>query len=227
MVAAISSSVSGRKRIHSQAERIADGFVHGLGLIAGLAGGAFLVVLTLLQGNANKLSAILVYALGLLAMLGASAAYNIFYGTKFREVFRRCDHSAIFIMIAGTYTPFTTQFFGQGHAILFTGAIWTLSLGGIAMKIWRPAWFERSSVFLYLLLGWIAVLILGPLLVSLPLFAASSLVIGGLLYTFGVTFHLWEKLPFQNAIWHMFVLCAAVCHYFAVLDGVVLRGTMV
>lgn len=216
----------GRNRAHSAAERLADGCVHAFGLLAGLSGGVFLVVLTLLQGNSNKLTAIIVYAGGLLAMLAASAAYNIGYATRFRDIFRRCDHSAIFIMIAGTYTPFTTQFFDTGKAVVFTGLIWGLSLGGIAMKIFRPVLFERASVFLYLLLGWVAVLIMGPLLISLSLFTALALVIGGLLYTFGLTFHLWENLPFQNAIWHVFVLAAALCHYFAVLDGVVLRGTM-
>lgn len=216
--------VFGRRRAHTHAERMADGCVHVLGLFAGSVGGIVLIVVSLMHGNSNKVTAIAVYAFGLLAMLAASAAFNMLYGTRFRDVLQRCDHSAIFIMIAGTYTPFTTQFFDNAQAVAWTAAIWMLCLGSIALKILRPAWFGRCSVALYLLLGWIGVLMLWPLLTSLPMFAVLALMAGGLLYTCGVTFHVWENLPFQNAIWHGFVLAAAACHYCAVLDGVVLRN---
>ena len=223
LVAAQTPPVFGRRRAHTSAERLADGCVHVLGLICGLVGGIFLIVLALGQGNSHKVTAISVYAIALLAMLAASAAFNMFYGTRFRDLLQRCDHSAIFIMIAGTYTPFTTQFFGTTQALAWTAAIWMLCLSSIALKIVRPDWFERCSVVLYLLSGWIGVLMLWPLLATLPMFDVLALMAGGLLYTCGVTFHVWENLPFQNVIWHVFVLAAASCHYCAVLDGVVLR----
>ena len=210
----------GRARPHSTGEQWADGCVHAAGLLAGLAGAVVLVVLA--RDNGEKLASSIVYSLGLLAMLAASAAYNVGYHSRFRSIFRRCDHSAIFLMIAGTYTPFTTHFFTGFSAIAITGLIWSLSLGGIALKILRPVAFERYSVVLYLALGWIAVLVVGPMLMVMSWLATVALVAGGLLYTGGITFHLWENMRFQNAIWHVFVLAAAGCHYVAVLNGVVL-----
>ena len=210
----------GRCRVHSSAEQIADACVHGIGLLAGLAGA--IVLLGLSHDNPQRLAATAVYAGGLLAMLAASAAYNLGYHTRFRTLFRRFDHSAIFLMIGGTYTPFTTGYFGGATAVLVTGLIWSLSLGGIAMKLARPLLFERFSVALYLALGWIALLVIGPLLLAMSGLTAAAIVAGGVLYTGGITFHLWENLPFQNAIWHVFVLGAAGCHYLAVLNGVVL-----
>ena len=210
----------GRARAHSAREQFADACVHVIGITAGLAGGSFLA--SLAADNPQKLAAIIIYTAGLVAMLSASAAYNVGYNTRFRGLFRRFDHSAIFLMIAGTYTPFTTSFFDGPRAYAITGLIWTLSLFGIALKNFRPVQFERYSVMLYLALGWISLLVIGPLLFSMSWVTGLALVGGGVLYTAGITFHLWEELPYQNAIWHGFVLAAAFCHYAAVLNGVVL-----
>ena len=121
-----------RARVHSKAEQLADLCVHVLGLMVAVAGTIVLAVLAL--DSAGKLAAVMVYAGGLLAMLGASAAYNVGYDTRFRALFRRFDHSAIFLMIAGTYTPFTTSFFSGWAAAGLTALIWGLSLAGIVLK---------------------------------------------------------------------------------------------
>lgn len=210
----------GRARTHSPLERFADGCVHVVGVSAAVAG--CIVLATLARDNGQKLASIVVYAVGCLAMLAASAAYNLGYHTRYRALFRRFDHAAIFLMIAGTYTPFTTQFFNGAHAWLLTAMVWSLSIGGITLKLLKPLAFERWSVVLYLALGWISLLVIGPLLTSLSWFTLVPLVAGGVLYTSGIPFHLWEALPFQNAIWHAFVVAAAACHYAAVLNGVVL-----
>jgi len=212
-----------RSRAHSKPEVLADGFVHIAGILAGLTGAGLLLWLSVQELSLGKMAAIVIYSFGLLAMLIASAAYNIGYATRFRAMLRRCDHSAIFLMIAGTYTPFTTQFYSGEQAVMYTGAVWGLALGGISLKWALPFVFEKLSVFFYLGLGWMSVLILGPLFSMLPNLTVNTLIAGGLLYSSGVIFHLWEKLPFHNAIWHVFVLAAASCHYIAILDGVVLH----
>ena len=212
------------RRAHSRRELIADGAVHVLGIVFGVGGAALLLNVAAGQSDAFKLISVLVYALGLIAMLGASAAYNIGYHTGWRSFFRRCDHCAIFLMIAGTYTPFILHYFGGVAAVALTSAVWFASLFGIGLKLVSPRLFEKLSVGLYLLLGWFSVMVFAPCFSAMDASTVAMLVAGGLLYTGGVAFHLWERLPFQNAIWHVFVLGAAICHYNAVLGGIVNAG---
>ena len=211
-----------RSREHSGSELIADTCIHGVGLGSGLTGAIVLFVVVQRQGDAIKLGAVIVYALALLSMLGASAAYNIGYATRFRALLRRCDHSAILLMIAGTYTPFTMLCHDGAARAALTLGVWAAAIFGIALKWWSPVLFEKIGVALFLGLGWASVLIIGPIATSLPMATIVTLVCGGLLYTLGLLFHVRENLPFHNAIWHGFVLGAAACHYTAVLTGVVL-----
>jgi hemolysin III len=135
---------------------------------------------------------------------------------------RRFDHSAIFLLIAGTYTPFITQMKASVESwVLFVG-VWLTSMLGIALKILFPGRFDRLSVVLYVILGWSGVMAYESVFGTLPNSTLWLLAAGGILYTLGVVFHLWENLRFHNAIWHAFVLVAAVCHYSAVLDCLVL-----
>ena len=212
------------RREHSQPELIADGAVHFFGLGIGIAGAVALLAVTAGQSDRFKLVGILIYALGLLAMLACSAAYNLSYYTGWRGFFRRCDHCAIFLMIAGTYTPFILHLFSGVVAAVLGVAVWSAALTGIYLKLGNPPVFERLSVGLYLLLGWFSIIILAPYVSVMSGTTLTMLVAGGVLYTAGVVFHMWERLPFQNAIWHVFVLAAAICHYWAVMDGVVLAG---
>jgi hemolysin III len=211
-----------RRRAYTPGERVADGCVHVLGLGAGVIGAAIIVKLAAAQHNPRKLVAIFVYAAGLLAMLAASAAYNIADATRFRALLRRCDHSAIFLMIAGTYTPLTMSWTSGLAGTAATVGIWLTSVSGITLKWLAPRLFERLAVLLFLALGWASLLLMWPLGTSLPPVSLAALIAGGALYTIGVVFHRWESLPFQNAIWHGFVLVAAVCHYLSILEGVVL-----
>ena len=210
------------RRAQSSWELFADGFVHAFGLVGGATGAAILLAYTATQPGGFKLIAICVYAVCFMAMLACSAAYNLGYYSRWRGIFRRCDHCAIFLMIAGTYTPFTTQLMDTLPAFGLTGAIWLTCLFGIVMKLVEPDVFERWSVALYLALGWISVIVFGPIIGGCGLRTLLLLASGGVLYTVGVIFHAWQRLPFQNAIWHVFVLAAAICHYWAVMDGIVL-----
>ncbi|MDJ0389160.1 hemolysin III family protein [Roseomonas sp. E05] len=157
------------------------------------------------------------YAAGLLAMLGCSALYNLARETRWRTLLRRLDHSAIFAMIAGTYTPVAWIGIGGLWGWGLLGAVWTGAAGGAALKMAAPARFERASILAYLALGWAGIVALRPLIEALPLRDLLLLAGGGLLYTLGVALHLMTGLRFHNALWHGFVVAAAACHYAVIL----------
>jgi hemolysin III len=203
-------------------ELAADRIIHMIGNLAGAAGSAILVGIAAAVGVLPTFSASLVYSVCLVAMLGCSASYNLASNTSRREFLRQLDHAAIFLMIAGTYTPFTTCRLHGVWAIGMTTAVWTGAVTGAVMKLVCPRRVERVSTVAYLALGWIIVVGIRPLLSSVDVPTAVLIGVGGVLYSIGTGFHLWRALPFHNAIWHSFVLVAAGCHYAAVLHGVVL-----
>jgi hemolysin III len=208
-------------RALSRKELVVDGVIHVVGITAGLIGAAILVIAAARRGTPLELAALITYSGGLLAMLGCSAAYQLLRSSRRRELLRCFDHTAIFLMIAGTYTPFTLLRLEPLGASLLTGLVWSIAALGIALRLVRPSLFDRVSIGFYLALGWAGLAAIGPLV---PFLQTSTLVLlaaGGLLYTVGVLFHVWERLPFQNAIWHAFVLVAAAAHYAAVLDEIV------
>jgi hemolysin III len=199
-------------------ELVADGVVHALGLILGVAGTIVLVLLTLFDGDRRAWAPLFIYAAGLLAMLACSAAYNIFRSSRWRDWLRRCDHAAIFAMIAGTYTPFTTLRLSGAWSSGLTAVIWAIAAAGMAVKLLRPRRIEAISIVLYLILGWIGLVAFRPFLASLDSITLALLAGGGMLYTVGVIFHVWKSLPYHDAIWHGFVLTGATVHYAAVVN---------
>jgi hemolysin III len=202
-------------------EKLADGWVHGVAL------GVFtLAVFTALglaiwQGGLGMASAIAVYAVCVLTMIGCSMAYNLAENHKRKTLLRRMDHAAIFLMIAGTYTPFTTIRFDGAWAISMTTIIWALAFAGAAGKLFFPAVGKHIWTAFYVVMGWLVVAATGPLIEDVPLPGVILLFVGGVIYTVGILFYVAEKLPFRRAIWHGFVMAAAAVHYAAVLTGVV------
>ena len=209
---------------YTKAERIADGVIHWTGLTAGPVGVVALFILASWQDSALLTVSIALYALGLLTMLGCSALYQMASQSPRRELFRRLDHAAIFLMIAGSYTPFALVSMGGAWGWSLFGVAWGVALGGIALKLLHPRRFEKLAIALYLALGWLVLVALDPFLSAVSLAGAILIGVGGVLYSVGVIFHLWRRLPFQNAIWHAFVLAAVGCHYAAVVVDVALRG---
>lgn len=205
----------------SPAARSADFWVHVVGLTAGGVGGFVLLGLSLGVGRLGQTAAIAVYAVSLMVMFACSLAYNL-AGPRRRALLRRFDHAAIFLMIAGSYTPFTTQSLTGGWAIGMTAGVWILALAGAAAKLFLPGLGRGFWVALYLGLGWIAVIALKPLLAGVSLLALILLAAGGLIYSLGVIVYARHTLKFRRAIWHGFVVAAAATQYAAVLLGVVL-----
>jgi len=202
---------------YDRAEVIADGVVHLLGVGAGLVASVILVVIASRSADAGEIASVVVYVVALLAMLGLSASYNLWPLSPLKWILRRFDHSAIYLLIAGTYTPFAAQLkAGLTSAGLLTG-IWGTAIAGMSLKLLLPGRFDRLSVVLYLLLGWSGVVVYNEIVASLTPATLWLLAVGGLLYSAGVVFHVWRSLRFQNAIWHAFVLAAAAVHYSAVL----------
>lgn len=206
---------------YDRAEMVADGIVHVLGVVAAVLAAGALVALALFRAELATVSALAVYAASLVAVLGCSAAYNMWPVSRTKWLLRRFDHAAIFFLIAGTYTPFMIHLgTASAHAVL--AFVWTAAAAGAAFKILAPGRLDRLAVLFYLVIAWSGVLIARQVFASLPTAAVVLLVAGGLVYSAGVIFHLWETLRFQNAIWHGFVLVAAGCQYAAVLNGVLI-----
>jgi len=208
----------------SRHELAADCIIHILGIAGGSIGGATLVALIAARGDWLELGALLIYAVGIVAMFGCSAAYNLARTSRWRAAFQRCDHAAIFVMIAGTYTPFTLLRLDGAWSWGLTTAVWSIAGIGVLIKLCRGCDLRYASAAPYLLLGWIGIIAIDPLFRSLGWETLALIGLGGALYVIGVGFHVWHRLPFQNAIWHAFVLAAASVHYAAVVYGVVLRG---
>jgi hemolysin III len=202
---------------YDRVELIADGIVHAIGVGLGLVGAITIVVVAAHSLHTAEVASIAVYSVGLLSMLGVSAAYNIWPVSRAKWILRRFDHSAIFVMIAGTYTPFIAQMKGGALAIGLLGGVWLTAVVGIILKLLLPGRFDRLAVVLYLLLGWSGAVVYEPVVAALPSLSIWLLAIGGALYSMGVIFYAWQSLRFQNAIWHAFVLIAACCHYLALL----------
>jgi hemolysin III len=214
--------ISGRNRAlpmaahkeYRRAELLADNVIHLAGVVLGLAGAIWLATLA----APGKRLVLAIYSAGLVTMLSASAAYNMWPHQPLKGWLRRVDHSAIYIMIAATYTPFIAQIADDWLRLSFFAVIWAVAIGGVALKLTMPGRFDPLSIVLYLVLGWSGLAAYDALGQALDHRTWVLLGIGGAIYSVGVVFHLAEALPFHNAIWHGFVLVAAICHYFTVLS---------
>ena len=209
---------------YDRAEMIADGVVHIVGVCFGLVAATVLIVLTSVYATALDIVAVSVYVAGLLAMLVMSATYNLWPVSPAKWVLRRFDHSAIYVLIAATYTPLIMELKDSFFAIALLIGVWCVAVVGIVFKLALPGRFDRLSVGLYLAMGWSGMMLYDAVVKALPTMALACLIAGGLLYSLGVIFHAWQRLRFQNVIWHCFVLTGAACHYTAVLDVVLASG---
>lgn len=204
-----------KQRRYGHDELVVDAFVHGAGLSAAIAGGAYLLPRVWIEGGGNA-AAFLVYWVALVSMLAFSAAYNLTPHSPLKWVLRRFDHSAIYLLIAGTYMPLLYQL-GQGWlAPSLTAVLWLGTAVGVAVKVLLPGRYDGVAVATYLALGWVGLIAMPSFWQVLPAATLVLVAVGGVLYSAGVPFYLWERLKYQNAIWHGFVIAAAACHFVAI-----------
>jgi hemolysin III len=198
------------QRDYSRNEICADALVHGAGVLSALIGS---IVLLAHAGFSWVLAA---YLLSLIAMLACSAAYNLTPPSQLKWILRRFDHSAIFLLIAGTYTPLLPYLPDAAQSWILGLVTWLGAAFGIAMKFIFPGRFDRLAILVYLALGWVDITAAGAFMQVLPPLVINLIIAGGLLYTAGVIFYLWEGLKFHSAIWHGFVAAASACHFAAI-----------
>ena len=197
----------------SPREERANRWTHAVGLVASLVAGPLLVGLALRSGDPTSVASVGVYVLTLVALYAASTAYHSVTRPELKRLLRRLDHSAIFLLIAGTYTPIALIVLRGGMGWTLLATVWGLGAVGIAWKVCCLERFPVLGPVYYLAMGWLAVVALGPLMDSLSSAELSWLVAGGLAYTGGIAFYAWKRLPYNHAVWHLFVLAGSVCHF--------------
>ncbi|MCM2442691.1 hemolysin III family protein [Agrobacterium vitis] len=201
-------------------ELLADGIVHGVGVVFALVGVTALIFYATVFTSFGEIAASWIYGLGLVLALGCSFTYNMWPRSTFKSYLRRLDHSAIFVLIAATYTPFLERGADEPAILCLLIGIWLTAITGIFLKCRYPGRYDRLAILLYLAMGWSGVLALEPISERLPPVTMVLIFIGGILYSAGVIFHVWQRLRFQNAIWHGFVVAAAAVHYSAVVTAI-------
>jgi hemolysin III len=198
-------------------EETINAWTHGLGALLSLAGLAVLVVMASRHGDAWHIVSCSIYGATLVLLFASSTLYHSFRSERVKHIFRIVDHASIYLLIAGTYTPFVlVNLRGKWGWSLF-GVIWGLALAGIIFQIFFVSRFRIVQTLIYLAMGWLVVIAIKPLLTRVPLPGLIWLLVGGLSYTVGALFYLWKKFPFHHAVWHLFVLAGGGCHYFAIL----------
>jgi hemolysin III len=202
---------------YSRAERLADATLHVIGVIAALIAVPVMVTLAAFwYGDASTVGAALIYGVSLIAMLTCSACYHMAQNGRRKQILRRLDHAAIYVKIAGSYTPLAVLLAGDAAPSILAG-IWGVALVGVAFKMVSARRWESFTLTLYLAMGWAVVVIGGPILNGVSNATFMLIAAGGGLYTVGVLFLYWERLRFHNAIWHAFVLIASFLIYAAIL----------
>jgi len=194
-----------------------NGVTHGVGFLLSIVGLVVLVALASSRGGARHVVACSVYGATLITLYLASTLYHSVTTPRAKVVLRLLDHIAIYLLIAGTYTPFTLLTLGGGWGWSLFGTIWAMALVGAVFKILFMGRFEKASVAFYLMMGWLVIVGLKPLVAALPAGGLAWLFAGGAAYTLGVVFYAWESLPHNHAVWHVFVMLGSACHFFAVM----------
>jgi hemolysin III len=198
-------------------EELLNSITHGAGVLLSIAALVLLIVFSSIYGNASHVASCTIFGITLILLYSASTLYHSTQKPQVKSVFKILDHSCIYLLIAGTYTPFLLVTLRGALGWTMFAVIWLLAVSGVIFKVFFVNRFKIISTIAYLLMGWIIIFAIRPLIDSLQLGGVVWLIAGGLAYSLGVIFYAWEKLPFNHAIWHLFVLAGSVCHFFAVI----------
>lgn len=209
---------------YSRAEMIADGVVHAIGIVLAIAAGSALLALAAFRVGPGEYIAAAFYVVSLLTVLSVSMTYNLWpVSSPAKWVLRRFDHAAIYLLIAATYTPFLAQLEGSPLARWMIVLVWAAAVLGIAIKVFFPGRFDRLAIGFYLAIGWSGIILVKPLVQTLPTTSIALIVAGGMVYSCGVIFFAWKGLRFHNALWHGFVVTGAGLHLAAMVDCLVIN----
>lgn len=206
---------------YTPGEEIANSITHGLGLLLSIAGLATLAVYASRFGNAWHIVSCAIYGTTLVLLYTTSTLYHSIPASRFKRIMRNLDHSAIFLLIAGTYTPFTLVSLRGPWGWTLFGIVWGLAAVGIVLELSMQKRRLALSLLLYLGMGWVVVAAIKPMLAALAPAGLALLVLGGLAYSLGVIFYVRRSMPYHHAIWHGFVLAGSALHFFAVLFYVI------
>jgi hemolysin III len=206
--------------VHDPREELASALTHGVGAIAALAGGAVLIALAAVYGDGWQLTASIVFAISLLLLYVASTLYHAVPYPVAKTRLKVFDHCAIYLLIAGTYTPFTLVGLRGTLGWTLFATIWALALAGVAFKLFFTGRFKLLSTAIYVAMGWLVVIAIKPVMAALDGWTLGWLLAGGLFYTLGTVFYHRESLRYSHAIWHLFCIAGSVCHYVAVMAQV-------
>ena len=207
--------------LHQIRDEIANALTHGLGAAAALAGGAVLITLAAIHGDGWQLAGAIVFGITLLLLYTASTLYHAIQHPIAKGRLKVFDHCAIYLLIAGTYTPFTLIGLRGPWGWGLFAAIWTIALAGVVFKLFHTGRVPRLSTALYVAMGWLVVVAIKPMLASIDAWTLGWLLAGGVFYTLGTYFYHRESIPYAHAIWHLFVIAGSVCHFVAVAAQVV------
>ena len=209
--------------LQTKAEEIGNATTHGMGALLSLAALTLLIVFASNQDDVLKLVSGIVFGVSLLLMYLSSTVYHSMTNPRVKHLFRILDHASIYLLIAGSYTPFMlVTLKGPWGWGLFT-VVWLLAIAGVLFKVFFVHKYEGLSTIIYLLMGWMSLVVIKPIYQLLPMGGLVCIVVGGLCYTVGVIFFVWERLKFSHVLWHLFVLAGSIFHFFAVLFYVVIN----
>ena len=208
-----------REPLYSVGEEVAHALTHGVGLVASVGGLVTLVAAAWLRGDAWHIVGGSIFGTTLVLLYATSTLYHGIRSPRVKRLFQRLDHAAIFLLIAGTYTPFTLVSLRGGWGWTLLAIVWGLAILGILLEV--AAHTRRVSVPLHLAMGWLGVIAAAPLVRSVPADGLLLLALGGVAYTLGVVFYAWRRLPYHHAVWHLFVMAGSACHFSCVLGYVI------
>jgi len=203
---------------YSRREEIANSLTHGAGAVLSLLGLVYLLIRAVQLGNAWHVVSFSIYGVSLFLLYLASTLYHSIPILEWKRVLKKLDHSAIFLLIAGTYTPFLLVSMRGPWGWSLLGVIWGLTILGLVIKLGFIDKLEKTSLVLYLAMGWLVVVAVRELVSQVGTTSLVLLAVGGVCYTFGVIFYVWRRLPYHHAIWHLFVLGGSITHYFSILN---------
>jgi len=215
-VCSVFNIVSVKKYLNDQYEELANALTHSLGALLSLVGSWFLIEKAINTQNQRLLLSFIIYGSSIFFLFLASTLYHSFKHESIKKCLQVVDHIGIYLMIAGTYTPFAMVTIDRWWGNLLLWMVWGIALAGIIFKIFFTGKFKILSTAIYLGMGWMAVIAAKPIYEAIPLNGILLIIAGGFLFSVGTAFYLWEKLRFNHVIWHLFVLGGGICHFFAI-----------